>query len=435
MQSDFALVDALMGGTDAMRAAGTKYLPQFPLESDDAYSIRKETSVLFPAYQKTHERMVGRVFAKPVRVADAVSDQIKEICKNVDRQQRNLSVFASSVFGTAFNYGLSHILVDMPIATGETLADGRNLPYMAHISPKNVLGWRESNGELTQLRLSDSIKEDDGEFGEVVVPIVTVLEPKTWRKYKKDKEGWSLYDSGENSLGKIPLVTIYAKRTGFMTGEPPLKELAHLNIKHWQSQSDQDNLIHVARVPLLVRIGNEGGGDITIGKSVIDLPQNGNLRFVEHTGAAIGAGRQALQDLITEMQLIGAKLLQPSNGVMTATQAKEEGADTKSPLAMIAENLRDGLDAALQLMADWLKLGDGGNVDLTTDLDNDLAPVESMSIVNTLVASGALSPQTAFEEAKRRGIIDENLDWETEQTRIGGDIPKPKGVVYAEADA
>ena len=74
-------------------------------------------------------------------------------------------------------------------------------------------------------------------------------------------------------------------------------------------------------------------------------------------------------------------------------------------------------------------------MDLTTDLDNDLAPVESMGVVNTLVASGALSPQTAFEEAKRRGIIDENLSWETEQARIDANIPRPEGVSNAEADA
>lgn len=38
-------------------------------------------------------------------------------------------------------------------------------------------------------------------------------------------------------------------------GKPPLIELAHLNVKHWQSQSDQDNILHVIRVPILVRIG------------------------------------------------------------------------------------------------------------------------------------------------------------------------------------
>jgi hypothetical protein len=40
-----------------------------------------------------------------------------------------------------------------------------------------------------------------------------------------------------------------------MRGSPPLLNLALLNIKHWQSQSEQDNILHVARVPLLVAYG------------------------------------------------------------------------------------------------------------------------------------------------------------------------------------
>jgi hypothetical protein len=51
-------------------------------------------------------------------------------------------------------------------------------------------------------------------------------------------------------MGNIPqditLVTLYTKRTGFMCGSPPLLNMALLNIKHWQSQSEQDNILHVA---------------------------------------------------------------------------------------------------------------------------------------------------------------------------------------------
>jgi hypothetical protein len=36
-----------------------------------------------------------------------------------------------------------------------------------------------------------------------------------------------------------------------MMGISPLRDLAYLNVKHWQSQSDQDTILHVARVPIL----------------------------------------------------------------------------------------------------------------------------------------------------------------------------------------
>jgi hypothetical protein len=46
-----------------------------------------------------------------------------------------------------------------------------------------------------------------------------------------------------------------ALRCAFGDGEPPLLDLAYLNVKHWQSQSDQDNILHIARVPILALIG------------------------------------------------------------------------------------------------------------------------------------------------------------------------------------
>jgi hypothetical protein len=43
--------------------------------------------------------------------------------------------------------------------------------------------------------------------------------------------------------------------------------MALLNIKHWQSQSEQDNILHVARVPILTVFGLEEGQELTIGSS------------------------------------------------------------------------------------------------------------------------------------------------------------------------
>jgi hypothetical protein len=49
----------------------------------------------------------------------------------------------------------------------------------------------------------------------------------------------------------IPFVPLYGTRLAFMMGISPLRDVAYLNVKHWQSQSDQDTILHVARVPIL----------------------------------------------------------------------------------------------------------------------------------------------------------------------------------------
>jgi hypothetical protein len=54
----------------------------------------------------------------------------------------------------------------------------------------------------------------------------------------------------------IPFVPLYGWRR-LHVGISPLRDLAYLNVKHWQSQSDQDTILHVARVPILALIGGD----------------------------------------------------------------------------------------------------------------------------------------------------------------------------------
>ncbi|MGR5262341.1 hypothetical protein ACPV5Q_20865, partial [Vibrio astriarenae] len=63
MAEDWPLIDALMGGTSAMRKAGKLYLPQWPNELDDAYKNRVATATLFPAFSRTVEVLTGKPFA------------------------------------------------------------------------------------------------------------------------------------------------------------------------------------------------------------------------------------------------------------------------------------------------------------------------------------------------------------------------------------
>ncbi|MCV5359812.1 DUF4055 domain-containing protein, partial [Escherichia coli] len=85
-----------------------------------------------------------------------------------------------------------------------------------------------------------------------------------------------------------------------------------LNIKHWQSQSEQDNILHVARVPLLVAYGLDRNEELTVGASTAtifeDRTKNG-LEYVEHSGAAIESGETSLEKLENQMRHAGAKLL------------------------------------------------------------------------------------------------------------------------------
>jgi hypothetical protein len=121
---------------------------------------------------------------------------------------------------------------------------------------------------------------------------------------------------------------------------PPLLDLAFLNVKHWQSQSDQDNILHVARVPILAIIGADEDDQIKIGQQAVKVPLNGDIKFVEHTGKAIEAGHDSLEKLELQMIQTGAELLVMKPGQRTATESNNEAEGNKSDLQRICRELR-----------------------------------------------------------------------------------------------
>ena len=66
MQPDWDLTRALLGGTKAMRASGVRYLPKWPLETQQDYDCRLDVAVLFPAYQRTIKTLSAKPFSKPL---------------------------------------------------------------------------------------------------------------------------------------------------------------------------------------------------------------------------------------------------------------------------------------------------------------------------------------------------------------------------------
>lgn len=452
MRNDWAVVDALLGGTTAMRAAGESFLPKWPKEENEAYKFRLKNSTLLPAFAETVNSNAGRVFANPVALDPATPARIVDLCDNIDNQGNNLTAWASWFFSHAISHGIAFALVEFPKTRNEkgeqiykTLADELRAgvrPYVVSIQCKQVLGWSaeiiDGKPILTQFRYIETVDVQDSEnvFASKTIEQVRVLERGGWAVYRKNKETgtWSEFDSGRTSLNYIPLAVLYTKRTGFMTAVPPLMELAHLNIKHWQSQSDQDNILHVARVPVLAKTGSadqydEAGNRIswqmTIGTSqAVDLGADGDLKFVEHSGAAIESGRQSLLDLESQMQIAGAKLLQKDKQqTKTATQAAEEAAQELSPLESMADLLEDCIDQILQICADFIGEPSGGYCNVSGNFDVDYAAQENMQMLKQMTDSGYLSQQTFFSEAQRRGVVSQDVSWEDEKQRIADQGP------------
>lgn len=439
MASNLAVVRALMGGTAAMRKAGAALLPKWPNEDPEAYKTRLSVSTLFPAYSRTVMTLASKPFSKPVTYGEDVPTDVREwLESDADLQGRNLDAFAACVTEEALAYGLSGILVDYPRVqpgANATQAQERQAglrPYLVHIHPWNILGWRSQriNGSqmLVQLRLMEVSVEPDGEFGEKEVQRIRVLEPGKVSIYAKNEttQKWELSETWATTIDFIPFVPVYGGRVDFMVGSPPMLEMAHLNVKHWQSQSDQDNILHVSRVPILYVAGvDDDAFSMTVGASAaVKLPMGASAGFIEHSGSALGAGRTSLEDLKEEMRQAGAELLVLQPGAITATQVASENAVGMCALQRIVESVEDSLGLCLDYMVRWVRAGDdGGSVTLFKDFGAATLAEASAQLLLDMRRGGELSKATLLSEVKRRGILSADVDVEKELEAAAADGP------------
>ncbi|MCY1304352.1 hypothetical protein D9M70_541000 [compost metagenome] len=154
------------------------------------------------------------------------------------------------------------------------------------------------------------------------------------------------------------------------------------------------------------------------------LPLQGDMKYVEHSGKAIEAGRQSLLDLEDQMRMAGGKLLQKEKqATKTAAQAEEEAAQELSPLETMAGSFEDALDQVLQFFALWIGQKEGGHVKVSGNFSIDFSPETTLPLLLNMATAGRLSDQTLFNEYKRRGVLSDDLTWDGERELLDAQGP------------
>lgn len=444
MQAGWSLLHDLLGGTRAMRAAGRTWLPQEPKEADAAYANRLARSFLFGAFADAVDRIVAKPFSVPTTVEGGSPAYFAEMLRNVDNCGNDLTLFARSVFEDGVIHGLSHILVDHP-DTGGTLTakqerDLKIRPYFVHVRADQLIGHRSKRDAagrnvLTQIRIYEKKVEDAGEYGDVSVEYVRVVTETSfsiWRKTADDAK-FVKVKSGDHTFGSVPLVTFYTSADGFMKATPPLEDVAWLNLAHWQSYSDQRNILRFARVGLLFGSGFseeevERGFSVGPTNLLLVTSPDAKLSIVEHSGNAIGSGKDDLETLEAKMDSLGLRPFVDQKGNPTATgKAMDEEKSFSSILAWI-RSLESALRTAFGFAATWTQetIADDFEVEVFSDFGISVQTYEAIQNLITARANREISRETFLFEIRRRGLISDSIDIAAEIARIESE-PPPAG--------
>ena len=432
--------DLMMGGRH-MRDKGEQYLPKFPQETDDDYDARLASTWLFDGVGKTIEDLSGKVFEVPVTLAESNTD-LDFWAYNVDLQGRDLAQFARDVFDAAQASGISFIMVDAPSRGELTRAQaqaGNFRPYFVSLTLEEVLGFKtaviDNVPTLTQIRIMETVVEEtDDEFDPAMVEQIRVCTlpvedgrvtgTVNLRLYRKDADDqWRIYDEYETGMPRIYVAACDIGRDGFMKAKPPHSRLAEINLAHWRSQSDQANIMHHARAPMKYFHGysREDLEAFTEGAGYAFWSSNENAKIgvVEHSGAAIDAGRTELKDMEFQMQAMGLQLLVSRQGSSTATGDLIDEAKVNSRLGMWADNLKDTLELAFSWMAEMAGIGAEPEVIINKDFAANALSHLDMDALNKMYLAEVISRNTYVNEAKRRNLLSEEVDPEDEADLIG----------------
>ena len=378
MKQKRKLTATLYAGTEAMRAAREDYLPKEPGELSGMYEGRLKRSFLKNYVKGAVHGTRGKIFACPIQVNDFTDE---EIVNNVDMQGTDTTSFFSETYTHGSRDGFSLTMVDSPVMSEELSQAGvieNNIrPFFTHIEADQILGASvvmvNNVPTLCDIRISESHveidkdtyeekhyqqirhlqlivlgEEEEGEETDTAdaAPRQLAVMATIYRRLDSSQE-WEIHTSTALNISRIPVAPYYTNKTGPFEAEPFFDDLAWLNLQHWQSSSDQNNILHYVRVPRFYGYGftkeevqklEEHG----IASFIYSTkpPQEVEAGWIEADGKAIAQGKAALDDLEETLE---AQSLEPmvsrASADITATRTKTEASKSNSLIQSWARSL------------------------------------------------------------------------------------------------
>ena len=413
-EAHWILIEDLLQGTYGMRKKHRRYLPQEPRELDESYDNRLARSVCPPYYQRLERLLAGMLTRKPVRLIDT-SDTIREQLFDVDLQGNDLNVWTYETARKMVRYGHIGVLVDAP-------ADGGR-PYWVTYTPRDILGWRteakEGKQQLTMLRLQEFASVPDGEYGEKVVQQVRVLTPGEYQIHQKDDKGdFRIIDEGRTSLSEIPFSVAYSNRVAYLESKPPLEDIAELNLKTYQIQSDLDNQLHISAVPMLAFYGFPSSAEeVSAGPGeAIAFPAEGRAEYIEPGGTSFQYQFQRLEQLAGQINELGLSAVLGQKLTAETAEAKRiNRSQGDSTMMVIAQNMQDMIDNSLQFHAQYLGQNEAaGSCHVNRDFMGTRLDPQEISSLLQLYTAGTITQETLLQQLSDGEVLGDDFDVEQE---------------------
>ncbi|WP_038342151.1 DUF4055 domain-containing protein [Acinetobacter sp. A47] len=380
--------DDVCDGEDAVKAKKTKYLPM-PNAHDKstknklAYDAYLTRAVFYGATAVTLNSLVGASFSTDPSFK--FPDELSYLERNANGA--GMSAYQLSQTGIRLllkNYrcALYVDFPDLPETKNKSEYDKLNAYSMIHLlKAVDVVNWdtvmvnNQKKLNLVVIREMVSKRGEDGfsteqteqyrvlrlepiDSGQFVysVQVYTKGDQGTWvggtTKYPRDFNGelWSY----------IPFTFVGAIDNSTDIHNPPLLELAKINLAHYRDSADFQESVFYMGQPQYYASGVDWAWfeeakkhGVYIGARVmLPLPGEGKLGIVQVQPNTLA--REGMKDKWGYMKELGARMVEKGSAAKTATEANNDDAIQHSVLSLCVSNMNEAISMALRWAAKYM---------------------------------------------------------------------------------
>jgi hypothetical protein len=340
-------------------------------------------------------------------------------------QGNDLNVWTYETARKLVRYGHIGCLVDAPANGGR--------PYWCTYTPRQILGYRteQQDGQqrLIQLRLQETVLEadPDNKYGEKQIDQVRVLTPGQYQIHQRQDNGdYRVTDEGATSLAEIPFSVAYCNRVGFMESRPPLEDIAELNLKSYQVQSDLDNQLHISAVPMLAFFGfATSAEEVSAGPGeALAFPADGRAEYIEPQGRSFDFQFKRLEQIQAQINELGlSAVLGQKLSAETAESKKIDRSQGDSTMMVIAQNVQDMIDNSLKFHAEFMGQQEAaGSCTVNRDFIGARLDPADVNALLQLYTAGTITKDTLLQQLADGEVLGDDFDvqQEIDATANGG---------------
>ena len=233
-------------------------------------------------------------------------------------------------------------------------------------------------------------------------------------------------------VDRIPFSVAYSNRVNLLDSRPPMADIAELNLKAYQIQSDLDNQLHISAVPMLAFYGfPQNAEEVSAGPGeAIAFPADGRAEYIEPDGKSYDAQFRRLDRLESQINELGlAAVLGQKLSAETAEAKRIDRSQGDSTMMVVAQQMQDMIDNCLMFHSQYIN-SEAGSCFVNRDfLSQRLEPQEIQALL-TLYTSGSITQKTLLDQLTEGEVLGDEFDVEEEieATQTGGmvEMAQPK---------